>query len=49
MGLYKLLLKNTMRLRLLFPFFWDMLWVAIYKRSMKHCGKGVLLEVFQQN
>lgn len=41
MGLYNNLLKNIVRLSLLFPYLWDMLWAPIYKRSMKHCGKGV--------
>lgn len=28
---------------LLFPYLWDKLWTPFYKRSMKHCGKGVYL------
>ena len=26
-----------------FSYFWDKLWAPIWKRSMKHCGKGVYL------
>lgn len=28
---------------LAFPYIWDKLWCPFYKRSMKHCGKGVYL------
>lgn len=28
---------------LLFPFIWDKLWIPFYKKSMKHCGKGVYI------
>ena len=27
----------------MFPFLWDKLWSPIWKRAMKHCGKGVYL------
>lgn len=27
----------------LFPFLWDAIWAPIYKRAMKHCGKGVYI------
>ena len=31
------------KLSLIFPYLWDKLWSAFYKRAMKHCGKGVYL------
>lgn len=31
------------KLSLMPAYLWDMLWAPIYKRSMKHCGKGVYL------
>lgn len=27
----------------LLPFLWDTIWTPIYKRAMKHCGKGVYI------
>lgn len=27
----------------LLPFLWDAIWAPIYKRAMKHCGKGVYI------
>lgn len=27
----------------LLPFLWDVIWAPIYKRAMKHCGKGVYI------
>lgn len=37
--LYMLLVKVS----LFFSYMWDKLWSPIWKRSMKHCGKGVYL------
>ena len=39
MGLCKLLLKIS----LLPAYLWDAMWAPVYKRVMKHCGKGVYL------
>lgn len=37
--LFDLLIK----LNLSFSYIWDRLWAPVWKRSMKHCGKGVYL------
>lgn len=37
--LYNLLIKLSLSV----SFLWDRLWAPIWKRSMKHCGKGVYL------
>ena len=31
------------KLSLVFPYLWDKIWSPVYKRAMKHCGKGVYL------
>lgn len=31
------------KISLLFSYLWDKLWAPVYKRAMKHCGKGVFL------
>ena len=31
------------RISLFFTFIWDKIWAPIWKRAMKHCGKGVYL------
>lgn len=35
--------KRGVKFSLLFPYLWDKLWTPFYKRSMRHCGKGVYL------
>lgn len=35
--------KKGVKFSLLFPYLWDKLWTPFYKRSMRHCGKGVYL------
>lgn len=35
--------RGGVRLSLSFPYLWDKIWTPFYKRSMKHCGKGVYL------
>ena len=32
-----------MRLSLSFSYIWDKMWAPVWKRCMKHCGKGVFL------
>lgn len=39
----KCLYRTCAGLSLLFSFFWDKFWAPIWKRAMKHCGKGVYL------
>lgn len=38
-----MLIKYLIKFSLIPSFLWDALWAPIYKRSMKHCGKGVYL------
>ena len=35
--------KYLIRFSLSFSYIWDIIWAPVYKRSMKHCGKGVYL------
>lgn len=39
----KTLYISGINLSLIFSYLWDKLWTPFYKRSMKHCGKGVYL------
>ena len=39
----KTLYISGINLGLIFSYLWDKLWTPFYKRSMKHCGKGVYL------
>lgn len=34
---------------LITSFFWDKLWTPFYKKSMKHCGKGVYIRPMQSD
>lgn len=36
-------LKILIRLSLIPAYLWDAMWASIYKRAMKHCGRGVYL------
>lgn len=36
-------MKLLIKISLLFPYLWDILWAPIYKLSMKCCGKSVYL------
>ena len=38
-----MLIRLFRQLSLVPSFLWDVLWAPIWKRSMKHCGKGVYL------
>lgn len=38
----KIILRGV-KLSLSFSYVWDMLWSPVYKRAMKHCGRGVFL------
>lgn len=40
---YKSLWMGGMKLSLSFSFLWDKMWAYVWKRAMKHCGKGVYL------
>ena len=37
------LCRAGVRLSLSFSYLWDKLWAPVWKRAMKHCGKGVYL------
>ena len=37
------IISGGVKFSLSFSYLWDKLWVPFYKRSMKHCGKGVYL------
>jgi len=39
MNIYNICLKASVA----FSYLWDKLWCPVYKRAMKHCGKGVYL------
>lgn len=36
-------ISGGVKLSLSFSYVWDKLWSPVYKRAMKHCGKGVYL------
>lgn len=38
-----MLVKYLIKLSLIPSFLWDAMWAPIYKRCMKHCGRGVYL------
>ena len=38
-----IMLNLLIKLSLLPAYLWDMMWAPVYKRCMKHCGKGVYL------
>lgn len=35
--------NSLIKTSLVFPYIWDAIWAPIYKRAMKHCGKGVYI------
>lgn len=35
--------NGLVRLSLSFPYLWDKIWAPVWKRAMKHCGKGVYI------
>lgn len=39
----KYIMEIIVKTNLTFPYLWDKLWTPFYKKSMKHCGKGVYL------
>lgn len=39
----KVMIKLFVKLSLLPSYLWDKLWAPVWKRGMKHCGKGVYL------
>lgn len=43
MQLIKRVVQLGVKLSLSFPYIWDALWAPVWKKSMKHCGKGVYL------
>ena len=36
-------IQGGVKLSLILPYLWDKIWSPVYKRAMKHCGKGVYL------
>ena len=39
----KRFIQGGVKLSLVLPYLWDKIWSPVYKRAMKHCGKGVYL------